>query len=170
MAAKRPLDPALITALLHPLGERTVDKSWTNAAGHMRAGHYVVLFEEAIQGFLDDIGCSDGEIARSGVAPVLAEMHVCYMAELTAGRAVAMTLQMMGLEAKAMHVLLTMTEVASGRPAATVELAIRNLALKDKKSAAWTPAQLSVLAAIAELHADLPRPPTAGRAIGAKAG
>jgi len=163
MTRRRPASAA--DSVLIQLGERQVSAKWVNAAGHMRAAQYVVLFEEAIGRFLADIGCSDADIARLGAAPVLAEMHVTYGRELKAGDNVAVTLQLLGLDARAVHMLLRMTERAGAAAAATVELMILNLGLASRKLEPWSASQLATLAAIAENHADLPRPPEAGRAI-----
>jgi acyl-CoA thioester hydrolase len=140
----------------------TVGSEWLNASGHMRASHYVVLFDEAIQPFLARIGLSNAQ--AGGAAPFLLEMHTCYQRELRLGDEVHISVQALGMGEKSVHLIMFMRD---GRDdvVATTELAIVNVALDSRRAQSWTRQQQDALTALTSAHASLPVPPQAGRAI-----
>lgn len=144
------------------LHDVAVRPEWLNASGHMRAAQYIVLFDEAIEGFLERMGLANAPGADA--APFLMEMHTCYQRELRAGEEVRVTVQVLGAGEKRVHFIMFMqregTEVV-----ATTELAIVNVALGSRRAQSWTPQQLATLAALVAAHEKLPLPPQAGRAI-----
>ncbi|KAB2919291.1 MAG: thioesterase [Hyphomicrobiaceae bacterium] len=140
----------------------TVRPEWLNASGHLRAAQYIVLFDLAIEGFLERIGLSAGRDATA--APFLLEMHTCYQKELREGETVRIEVQALAFAEKRVHLIMFMRTEA-GEIAATTELAIANVALTKRQTEPWTPSQRETLARLMEAHGGLPVPPQAGRAI-----
>jgi acyl-CoA thioesterase FadM len=157
-----------VTEPLHfeaaPLGLHrvVVRPEWLNASGHMRAAQYIVLFDEAIEGFLVRTGLSSAP--EAGAAPFLMEMHTCYQRELRAGEEVDISLQVLGVGEKRLHLIMFMQKEGNDI-VATTELVIVNVALESRRAQCWTPQQRDTLAALVGAHAKLPAPPQAGRAI-----
>jgi acyl-CoA thioesterase FadM len=139
-----------------------VRPEWLNASGHMRAAQYIVLFDEAIEGFLARIGLASAPGA--GAAPFLMEMHTCYQRELHAGEEVHISVQVLGAGEKRMHLIMFMQREGND-VVATTELAIVNVALESRRAQCWTPQQRGTLTALVGAHANLPAPRQAGRAI-----
>jgi acyl-CoA thioester hydrolase len=145
--------------VLHQVAVRS---DWLNASGHMRAAQYIVLFDQAIEGFLASIGLSNAE--DSGAAPFLLEMHTCYQREVRAGEEVRVSVQALAAGEKRVHLIMFMHK-EDNDVVATTELAIVNVALESRRAQCWTARQRDTLAALVGAHADLPVPPQAGRAI-----
>jgi acyl-CoA thioester hydrolase len=134
---------------------------WLNASGHLRAAHYIMLFDRAIEAFLERTGLS---APSAKAAPFLLEMHTCYQKELREGDEVRIDVQALGATEKRVHFIMAM-RTADNEVAATTELAIANVALSTRRTEPWTPDQRTALAALVQAHAKLPIPPQAGRAI-----
>jgi acyl-CoA thioester hydrolase len=144
------------------LQQVTVRPEWLNASGHLRAAQYIVLFDQAIEAFLERIGLSGTQ--SSTAAPFLLEMHTCYLKELHEGDEVRIEVQALGVADKRVHLIMFMRTQA-GEIAATTELAIANVALEARRAQPWTAEQRNALAALMRAHAGLAVPPQAGRAI-----
>jgi acyl-CoA thioester hydrolase len=144
------------------LQRTTIRPKWLNASGHLRAAQYIVLFDLAIEAFLDRIGLSGGRDAAA--APFLLEMHTCYQKELREDDTVRIEVQALAVAPKRVHLMMLMRTDA-GEIAATTELAIANVALTTRRTEPWTLRQLDTLARLMKAHAGLPVPPQAGRAI-----
>jgi acyl-CoA thioester hydrolase len=135
---------------------------WLNASGHLRAAQYIVLFDQAIEAFLERIGLSGAR--NSAAAPFLLEMHTCYQKELHEDDEVRIEVQALGVADKRVHLIMFMRTQA-GEIAATTELAIANVALEARRAQPWTAEQRDTLAALMRAHTGLAVPPQAGRAI-----
>jgi acyl-CoA thioester hydrolase len=143
------------------LEQVSIRPEWLNASGHLRAAHYIMLFDRAIEAFLERTGLS---APNAKAAPFLLEMHTCYQKELREGDEVRIDVHALGATEKRVHFIMAM-RTADNEVAATTELAIANVALSTRRTEPWTPGQRTALAALVQAHAKLPIPPQAGRAI-----
>jgi acyl-CoA thioester hydrolase len=144
------------------LQEVSIRQEWLNASGHLRAAQYIVIFDQAIEVFLERIGLSGGQ--DTGAAPFLLEMHTCYQKELHEGDTVRIEVQALGVAEKRVHLIMLM-RTPTGELAATTELAIANVALQTRRAYPWTTQQRDTLTTLVKAHGGLPVPPQAGRAI-----
>jgi acyl-CoA thioester hydrolase len=142
-------------------GGRVVPPEWIDYNGHMMDAYYFMAFTEATEAFLDHVGLGAAYQARTGSGIYTAESHLCFLSGVTAGAALAYQTQLLGHDAKRLHVFHQMT--GAGRLAATCELMFLHVS-QDRV----TPIPPEAAAAVADLaagHAALPRPDQAGRHI-----
>ena len=151
-----------MTAGLLRTGGRTVPAEWIDYNGHMTDAYYFMAFTEATEVFLDHVGLGAGYQARTGSGIYTAESHLCFLSGAVAGASLSYQTQLLGYDAKRMHVFHVMTaeEVLS----ATCELMF--LHVSDGKVTPMAAAAARAVGALAAGQAALPRPDRAGRHIG----
>jgi acyl-CoA thioester hydrolase len=142
-------------------GGRVVPPEWIDYNGHMMDAYYFVAFTEATEAFLDHVGLGAAYRARTGAGIYTAESHLCFVSGLTEGAALAYRTQLLGHDAKRLHVfhLMTSAEVL----AATCELMF--LHVRDDHVTPMPNEEAAAVAALAVAQAPLPRPDKAGRRI-----
>jgi acyl-CoA thioester hydrolase len=142
-------------------GGRAVPPEWIDYNGHMMDAYYFMAFTEATEAFLDHVGLGAAYRARTGSGIYTAESHLCFLSSVTSGATVAYRTQLLGHDAKRLHVFHRMT--SAGSVAATCELMF--LHISDDRVAPMPPEAAAAVAALAADHAALPRPDQAGRRI-----
>ncbi len=142
-------------------GGRVVPPEWIDYNGHMMDAYYFVAFTEATEAFLDHVGLGAAYRARTGSGIYTAESHLCFIKGVTAGAALTYQTQLLGHDAKRLHVFHQMT--SADAIAATCELMFLHVS-QDRVSPIPDEAAAAV-AAVAVAHAPLPRPEKAGRRI-----
>lgn len=143
----------------------TVRPAWIDYNRHMMDGYYAVAFSHATDAFLDHIGLHAEYRAQSGCSTYTAEGHILFLRELKAESPLRFTTQLLGYDAKRMHIFHTMYHATEGFLAATCEWMMIHVDTTQGRGAAMPEAVLAQLAAIQEVHATLPLPPQAGRII-----
>ena len=143
-------------------GGRTVPPEWIDYNGHMMDAYYFMAFTEATEAFLDHVGLGAAYRARTGSGIYTAESHLCFISGLTEGAALAYRTQLLGHDAKRLHVFHEMTGGGDG-PAATCELMF--LHVSHQRVAPMPPEATRAVGALAGTQASLPRPERSGRHI-----
>jgi carnitine 3-dehydrogenase len=149
------------------LFETRVSPEWVDYNGHMTEGRYLQVFGDSSDALLLFLGV-DYDYHRRGGSYFTVETHIMHLKEAKALEPIYTTTQVLGADDKRLHVFQTMHRSTSGEALATAEQMLLHVDTKAQKAA---PAEPSVLARLRELaaeHAGLPRPPTAGRAVGQK--
>jgi acyl-CoA thioester hydrolase len=147
-------------SLLHT-GGRTVPPEWIDYNGHMMDAYYFLAFTEATEAFLDHVGLGAAYQARTGSGIYTAEGHLCFISGVTEGATLTYRTQLLGYDAKRLHVFHQMT--SADVLAATCELMFLHV---SEDHVTPMPAEpTAVVAALAAAHAPLPRPEKAGRRI-----
>jgi acyl-CoA thioester hydrolase len=142
-------------------GGRVVPPEWIDYNGHMMDAYYFLAFTEATEALLDHVGLGAAYRARTGGGIYTVESHLCFISGVTGGAALTYRTQLLGHDAKRLHVFHQMT--SASLPAATCELMFLHVShdhvtpMPDEAAAA--------VAALAAAHAPLPRPEQAGRHI-----
>ena len=134
---------------------------WIDYNGHMMDAYYFLAFTEATEAFLDHVGLGAAYRARTGRGIYTAESHLCFLSPVTLGAALTYRTQLLGHDAKRLHVFHQMT--SAGTLSATCELMF--LHVGDDRVTPMPPEADGALAALAAEHATLPRPDKAGRRI-----
>lgn len=146
-------------------GCRTVPPEWIDYNGHMMDAFYFMAFTEATEAFLDHVGLGAEYRARTGSGIYTAESHLCFVSGVTAGTSLSYRTQLLGHDAKRLHVFHQMSADGNGSVlAATCELMFLHVT-----GGRVTPMPAGAARAIAALTARqtaLPRPARAGRRIG----
>jgi acyl-CoA thioesterase FadM len=138
-----------------------VPPDWIDYNGHMMDAYYFVAFTEATEAFLDHVGLGAAYRARTGSGIYTAEGHLCFLSSVTSGAVLAYQTQLLGHDAKRLHVFHRMS--CAGTVAATCELMF--LHVTGERAAPMPPEAAAAVAALAADQAGLPRPDRAGRRV-----
>jgi len=143
-------------------GGRTVPQEWIDYNGHMMDAYYFLAFTEATEAFLDHVGLGAAYRARTGSGIYTVESHLCFLSGVVGGAVLAYQTQLLGHDAKRLHVFHRMSE--SGTLVATCELMF--LHVSGERVAPMPLEAVAAVDALAVSHATLPRPDRAGKMLG----
>ena len=146
--------------------EEIVRPEWIDYNDHMNVAYYVLAFDHATDRLLDllDLGVDYVERERKSVFQV--QCHVSYLREVGAGDPLKFTIQLLDHDLKRIHFFASMYHRDDGFLSATAEWLGIHVDLKARRSAELPERALERLARLKADHAELPRPPQVGRAVG----
>ena len=145
--------------------ERTVPPDWTDYNNHMNEAKYLQAFCDATDAFMRVIG-ADADYIAGGLSYFTVETHIRHLAEIAAGEPFAIDTQVLEGRGKKMHLFHEMRHGEDGRVLATGEHMLLHVSLRTRATCEPGPGVKEKLEKIAELHAALPMPEGAGRAVG----
>ena len=156
------------------LHREVVLPEWVDYNGHLNVAYYMLAFDHATDAVLDYLDLGADYRRRSGHSNFVVEAHIVYARELHAGDAMRITSQLLGADAKRLHLFHRMYAIPDAAPdadngdapAATVELMILNVDMTTRRAASMPEDALARLEPVARAHARLERPPEAGRTMG----
>jgi acyl-CoA thioesterase FadM len=148
-----------------PTGGRSVPAEWIDYNGHMMDGYYCVAFSDATEAFLDHVGFGPAYREETNSSIYTVESHLCYFKSVRSGERLRYATQLLGADAKRMHVFHRMTEAQSGDEVATNELMFLHVDTATERVTPMPPERRSAVEALAAEHAALPIPAHAGRSI-----
>ena len=137
---------------------------WIDYNGHMMDAYYFMAFTEATEAFLDHVGLGAAYRSRTGSGIYTAESHLCFLSSVTSGATLAYHTQLLGQDAKRLHVFHRM-KVAGGPDVATNELMFLHVNIALDRVVPIPAQHRQLVAALAAEHTALPRPEVAGRRI-----
>jgi acyl-CoA thioester hydrolase len=147
----------------------TVDKAWVDYNHHLNDAYYLVVFSNATEGLMAEIGMDAAGRAATGQTIYTLEVHLNYVLEVHEGVAIEVRTQLLGIDAKRVHVFHTMHRQDDGMLLATNEQMLANIDNSNPdrgpKTAAFAPRVASRLEQLFGMHKDLHRPANAGRCI-----
>ncbi len=146
--------------------EGQVEPAWIDYNGHMNVAYYVLVFDLAIDGFLDQLGLGEAYRTRTGCTVFTLELHVSYQRELKLNEQLQVSLQLLDHDQKRVHCFLRMHHVSSGEVAATMEQLFMHMDTATGRSARMTDEVLARLERLASAHVALPAPAERGARIG----
>jgi carnitine 3-dehydrogenase len=146
--------------------ERTVPPDWTDYNNHMNEAKYLQAFCDATDAFMRVIG-ADADYIAGGLSYFTVETHIRHLAEARAGEPITVDTQVLAGQGKKMHLFHAMHN-GDRRLLATGEHMLLHVSLETRATCEPAPAVRTKLEKIAALHAALPRPAGAGRAVGAR--
>ena len=141
---------------------------WMDYNGHMNIAYFGMAFDQAMDVWLEKSGIGRSYVKAAGGSMFVLQNHLHYLKEIREGEDMSITLQMLDLDEKRLHVFLRLHNGA-GTVAATNELLAIHVDMSTRKSAPF-PAEIATRLRdqLAE-HAAIPRPRIAGHRIGTKA-
>ena len=146
-----------------------VDHAWVDYNGHLNDAYYLVIFSYATDAMMAKIGLDHAGRKALGHTMYTLEVHLNYVQEVHEGVAVEVRTQILGVDAKRVHVFNTLHRQDDGTLLATNEQMLSNIDASNPelgpKTAPFAPSVAAVLLPIAQAHAALPRPANAGRSI-----
>jgi acyl-CoA thioester hydrolase len=143
----------------------TIVPEWVDFNGHLRDGYYMVLFSSAVDALMDLAGLDEVGRKATGHSWFTLEAHVSYLHEVKQGAAVEVRLQMLGLDAKRLHVALGLYAAGGTQLLALTEQMLLNVDMAGPRATAFAPQVAAYLHPLATQHAPLPRPAQVGRVM-----
>ena len=125
---------------------------------------YLQVFGDATDAVLGFIGLNANYLA-SGRSIYTVETHIRHLAETGVGTAFHVTTQLLGQDAKRLHLWHEMVRSEDNALLATGEHMMLHVDTKAGRACLMSPELLAKVQALAEGHRSLPRPEAAGRAI-----
>ncbi len=145
--------------------EATVKPDWIDYNGHMSDAYYVLTFGFATKAFLEHLDIGEGYRARTTSSFYTVEAHINYLRELGEGAGLHFATQLLGVDAKRIHLFHTMYKKGAGEALATTEVLVIHVDQQPRVTPMPEYA-LDRLRSVYVAHGNLPRPAQAGRRIG----
>ena len=145
--------------------EAPVIADWVDFNGHMRDGFYMVLFSYGVDGLMDQIGLDAAGRKATGHSIFTLEAHINFLHEVKLGAQVQVYCQVLGFDAKRLHVGLALHIKGNDTVMAYSEQMLLNVVMDGPRA---SPFALNVAARVqmlATAHRSLPRPDYVGRVI-----
>ena len=149
------------------LHARRVPADWIDYNGHVHESRYLQLFADANDALLGALGI-DAAYLGAGGSYFTVETHLSHLRQLEAGDRVHVTTQVLGADAKRLHVFHVLLRDGEPEPLATAEQMLLHVDTASGRAAPARDAVRERAAALACRHASLPRPERAGRSIGSR--
>jgi carnitine 3-dehydrogenase len=146
------------------LYETNVPGDWIDYNGHVNDSRYLQAFGEATDALLRGLGV-DAAYVEAGASYYTVETHLSHLGAAFAGDHLTVSTQVVGVDAKRLHLFHVLERAGDTNPLATAEQMLLHVDAKAQR-AAPAPQEISDRARrVADAHASLPRPDRLGRAI-----
>jgi len=145
------------------LHETVVPPEWADYNGHMSESCYLLVFGDGADAFFRFFGV-DEDYRAAGQSLFTAETHLRHVREARVGDRLRLTLQVLGVDAKRLHVVHEMID-DSGRVLATGEQLLLHVDTRAGRVAPFPDQIFERLEQIRAAHAALPVPDYVGRVI-----
>ena len=142
-----------------------VEPQWIDYNGHLNVAYYNVLFDRAVDEVFERIGLGPTYLERHKHSTMVAETHVRYLRELHLDDPVRVAVQLLGYDAKRIHLFEQLLHATEHWVSATSESITLHVDMTAKKVAPFPEPVMRALAAMQAAHAVLPRPEGAGRSV-----
>jgi len=147
------------------LMDAVVRPEWVDYNRHMSDFRYGQVFGDAMDALLRRVGV-DEAYRETGRMYYSVESHVRHLGEAKAGEPLYVTVQLLGVDDKRLHVFHRMHRGRDDKQIATAEQMYLHVDTAAAKAAPADAAVRAKLESIRDGHSRLPIPPEAGRAIG----
>lgn len=143
----------------------SVREDWIDYNGHLNMAYYNVLFDTAVDQVFERLGLGPDYVKSRNASYFTAEVHVCYVRELSVNMPVIGTLQLIDHDLKRAHFYQELRHAEEGWLSATSEQMSLHVDMAARKVSPWPEDILQNLANLADAQRALPRPERAGRHI-----
>ena len=146
--------------------QQSVLTEWIDYNRHMNVAFYVLVFDQSLDVFLDEIGLTREYRENANCTVYVLETHVTYLQEVHEGDPLEMTMRVIDCDEKRMHLFLEMYHRDKGYLAATSEQMIMHLDKKGPKAAPMPTAMQAALETNKTRYKEIPMPKQSGNVIG----
>lgn len=146
----------------------TVQPEWIDHNGHMNAGYYLVVFDEATGPWSAYCGIDADYRRRHACSTFSVEAHLLWERELHEGDPIRVEAQLLSYDDKKFHTFMQLRHRQEGYVAASHELLTMHIDMRTRRAAPFLEGALERLSEVLEEHAGLGRPKKAGRIIRTK--
>ncbi len=147
------------------LHNASVLPTWVDYNGHMNVAYYVLIFDQATDALLDHLNLDADYREKANASVFVVESHVTYDEEVREGVTVSVTTQILGSDAKRLHIFHRMVETGSNVTAATNELMILHMDMSTRRVAPFPAFARQHVDKLMLSHNALGKPKQAGRKI-----
>ncbi len=146
------------------LYECTVAPEWVDYNGHMSESCFLQAFGDASDALFRYVGI-DEDYRAAGHSLFTVETHLNYLAEARVGEPLTFTTQLLGLDAKRVHLFHSMHHGTTGDLLCTTEQMLLHVDTGAERTAPMTGPVFDALSAVWAAHAALPAPEQKGRVM-----
>ncbi|AMB83828.1 4-hydroxybenzoyl-CoA thioesterase [Pseudomonas agarici] len=143
-----------------------VNPDWVDYNGHLRDAFYLLIFSYATDALMERLGMDSNNRQATGSSLFTLELHLNYLHEVKLGAQVQVRTQIIGYDAKRLHLYHSLYLADGDKELAGNEQMLLHVDLAGPHSAPFTDAVLEKLQAIIQQQSDLPPPEYIGRVIG----
>jgi acyl-CoA thioester hydrolase len=143
----------------------TIRAEWVDYNGHLRDAFYALIFSYATDALMDRIGLDAAGRARDHASVYTLECHINFLHEVEEGSEVEVHTQLLGADAKRLHIYHTMVLTGQSEPVAASEQMLLHVDTRGPKSVVFSAQVMPAVQALLAAHAGLARPSHAGRVI-----
>jgi len=143
----------------------TIPAEWVDYNGHLRDAFYLLIFSYATDALMDEIGLDEAGRAETGHTLYTLECHLNYLAEVKLGAAVEVRTQILGFDAKRLHIHHSLHYPGDAAELAASEQMLMNIDSGAGRSAPFVERVAERIRGISAEQAGLPRPAHVGRVI-----
>ena len=147
------------------LHETAVPHAWVDYNGHTSESSYLLGFGDNADAFFRYFGI-DETYRTEGGSLYTAETHLHHLRETSEGDQLTFTLQVLGVDAKRVHIVHELHRADTGELVATAEQLLLHVNIAEGKVAPMPDYLLARLRDICEAHARLPVPKYVGHVMG----
>ena len=120
---------------LPELGRVRVPAEWLDLNGHVNVQHYLSMYNLTSETLLELLGISGDWVRRERLGLVDLEHHIWFQRELHAGEEVQLYVRFIGRDAKRVHGLMFMVNVADAEVASAIEFMSLAVNLESRRAA-----------------------------------
>jgi acyl-CoA thioester hydrolase len=142
-----------------------IEPQWIDYNGHLNVAYYNVLFDRAVDEVYEPLGLGPEYLKRHRHSTMVVETHVRYLREVHEDAPLRVTVQLLGYDAKRIHLFEQLVHATEGWVSATSESMTVHVDMTAKKVAPFPDNVLAALERMKVVHAALPWPEAAGRKI-----
>ncbi|MGP4039695.1 thioesterase family protein [Gracilibacillus sp. D59] len=144
-----------------------VHHDWVDYNGHMNDAAYAKVFSLAVDRFIDTIGLDAAARQKYSYTIFTLETHLCYLQEAHQDQQLTVTVQLLDVDAKRLHVIFTMKN-ANNEVLATSEQMLMGMDTDQERPAPFPEDVAGKVEAVWNEHKQIEAPKQAGRTIGIK--
>ncbi len=146
------------------LYKTVVVPDWIDYNGHMTESRYLEVFGNATDALLSHVGAGPSYVSQ-GHSYFTVESHIRHLQEANLDQALSITTQVLGADAKRLHIFHTLFRSADRTVLATGEHLLLHVDAQARRAAPAGGEVLRAVERVAAAQAHLPLPQGAGRAI-----
>ena len=139
---------------------------WVDYNGHMSESCYLLVFGDNSDAFFRYIGIDESYRDQGGHSLYTAQTHIHYVKEVAQGEPLRLTLQLLDLDPRRIHMVHSMYHADSGDLLCTGEQMLVHVDMAKGRASAMPDFLYARLQAILQAHSTLPAPPQVGRPMG----
>ena len=139
---------------------------WVDYNGHMSESCYLLVFGDNSDAFFRYIGIDETYRDAGGMSLYTVQTQIHNLKEAAVGAPLRLTLQVLDVDDKRVHIFHSMFHGETGDLLATGEQMLVHVSMIEGRSAPMPAWLLARVRAIHAVHSALPKPPQAGTSIG----